>query len=67
MKEVLYDHFNYVLSEKNGRYEMVILANVSAVYYTKVHILTEDEVKKFKEHGKDFIDSLADKYRHGNG
>jgi len=63
-KEILYDHFNYVLwLDQAGNYDLEIVANNSAAYYMVEHRLTPDEVKRYRKSGKRFVESLANKYR----
>jgi hypothetical protein len=63
-KEILYDHFNYVLwLDDAGNYDLEIIANNSAAYYTIGHRLTSEEADRFRKSGKRFIEGLANKYR----
>lgn len=63
--QLLYDHFNYILSmDAQGNYDLEIVANHSAAYYMVKHRLTGEEVRLYKQRGKTFIDDLANRYRH---
>ena len=65
-KEVLYEHFNYVLwLDAAGHYDLEIVANNCAAYYMVEHRLTAAEVDRYRKSGKRFIESLANKYRSG--
>ncbi len=64
-KQLLYDHFNYILSlDEEGNYDLEVLANHSAAYYLVEHRLSVEEIHEYKKLGKAYIETLANTYRH---
>jgi hypothetical protein len=63
MKELLQDHYNYTLYEKEGKLLLSVVCGTVAVFDLTIE-LTQTEAQKFEQEGQAFIASFADTIRY---
>lgn len=62
MKELARENWNYILFEKEGSFVIEVECGGVAMY-TKTHILTTEEAKRYFNEGMNYLKLLAEELR----